>query len=269
MTPGYEYPKAAYSPMDNLDRACQIADKCGVTTALITGKGDPSLHPDRITLVLTTMNQYFPLIELQTNGLSFHQNPDYWAKTLMGWRAWGLTTIAVSCVHYLDGRNAKIYTPGEKYPSLKKLIKFLRELKLTVRLNCVGLHGYIATPAGIRRMAQFAYDNGAKQLTWRSVAVPKNPQNPTVARQARELQIRTTKLVDWVKANGDYLYTLPHGGMIFNIPVKKADGGVGGQNLCMTNCLTKPTEVVRQLIYVEATDELLYDWEYEGAVILG
>jgi len=52
-------------------QACRIAKASpGMTTALITGKGEPTLWPDLITKYLDALEQYgdFPVVELQTNG---------------------------------------------------------------------------------------------------------------------------------------------------------------------------------------------------------
>ena len=39
----------------NLRKACLLAQACGVTTAMITGKGEPTLFPNQITRYLHEM----------------------------------------------------------------------------------------------------------------------------------------------------------------------------------------------------------------------
>src|ERR1035437_8041677 len=63
---------------DNLEIACRLAEKCGVTTALITGKGEPTLCPPHIDTYLAYLQRYFPIIELQTNGIAFGMDPEHW-----------------------------------------------------------------------------------------------------------------------------------------------------------------------------------------------
>src|SRR5262249_24053173 len=46
--------------------ACRLAERCGVTTAMITGKGEPTLFPAQVTRYLQEMASFaFPIVELQ------------------------------------------------------------------------------------------------------------------------------------------------------------------------------------------------------------
>src|SRR5262249_23447888 len=53
----------------NFRKACWLAKQWGATTAMITGKGEPTLFPAQITRYLDQLQEHhFPVIELQTNG---------------------------------------------------------------------------------------------------------------------------------------------------------------------------------------------------------
>jgi len=75
-------PQPSYS-MASEARAC-LADKSGVTTALITGKGEPTLFPGDIDAYLPYLNEFFPIIELQTNAINFTQRRDEFTVMLPG-----------------------------------------------------------------------------------------------------------------------------------------------------------------------------------------
>ena len=53
----------------NLDICCRLAEKSGVTTALITVKGEPTLYPDLLGAYIPTLAKHFPIVEMQTNGM--------------------------------------------------------------------------------------------------------------------------------------------------------------------------------------------------------
>lgn len=254
--------------IDNLDKACRLAEKSGVTTALITGKGEPTLFPEDIDLYLECLYKYFPLIELQTNALKFTKDINLRDKLLL-WHGQGLSTIIISIVHYEDKRNEEIYCSQDgnfrmEYPSLSKTISLLHDIGFSVRLSCVGCKGYIDSKQEIENLIQFCKDNKVEQLTWRPVTKPEhNNKNDNVYKATEKLQLDNetkTALRNYVNMNGTLLMKLVHNAEVFDFR---------GQNLCMSSCLTLNTqeEVLRQLIYFP-DGHLRYDWQYAGAIIL-
>src|ERR1035437_8479153 len=84
----------------NFAIACKLAQKAKTTTVLLTGKGEPTLYPDHVTETLKALQSYdFPLIEMQTNGLAIAEGKVS-DETLQSWYDLGLTTIAISVVHW-------------------------------------------------------------------------------------------------------------------------------------------------------------------------
>jgi len=253
--------------VDRLYVACRLAEKCDVTTVLLTGKGEPTLFPQNICQCIKVVSKFFPLIELQTNGLDISWRKNFWEDKLRKWVALGLTTIAISIVHYSNIKNNEIYCNyGEgkcSYPDLRQTIDFLHDCGLSIRLNCIGLKNYIDTPYALDNLLTFAKSTGYElQVTWRPVAMPSKSANEKVIYKTKELLIddyKVNHIRNWANKVGTLLLKLPHGAEVFDI---------GGQNLCLTNCLTRQPdeEVIRQLIF--AGGRLRYDWECKGAIIL-
>ena len=84
MTPkqgiAFEEPKVNWR---NFNIGAKLAKQSGVTTAMITGKGEPTIFPEQISRYMDELQKYdFPFIELQTNGISFHDKPQKYASFL-------------------------------------------------------------------------------------------------------------------------------------------------------------------------------------------
>ncbi|MCK9556169.1 radical SAM protein [Candidatus Pacearchaeota archaeon] len=243
--------------LDRLDTAARLAEKCGVTTALITGKGEPTLYPEHITSSLQILYKYFPIIELQTNGLWLEKIKHH----LDGWYRFGLTTICISVAHYLDAKNKKIFLDNKsEYPHLPKNIAIAKTSKFSVRLSVVGCKGYIDTPQEIDNLVKFSKACQVDQLTWRPVTFPSGYDNMNIRREYEIAQRMIDHIDQSVKRTAKKLLNLPHGGEVFDYQ---------GQNLCLTNCLTHTNDPndIRQLIYFP-NGEIRYDWVYPGARIL-
>jgi len=271
MTNGFTPNKERKPELTRLDIASRFAVMSGVNTALLTSRGEPTLFVNEITDYLRTLNKHFPLIELQTNGLALTMD-NKWKGILPDWLYYGLTHVALSIVHYNNGKNGTIYTGIREYPDLRSTIReypdlrstidFLVECGFSVRLNCIGLNGYIDTVEEVENLLSFARSTGHElQVTWRPVAIPSGCTNE-VARVTKELQVEKSnvgQIVNWLENKHSLLYCLPHGAGIYD---------VDGQNFCIANCLTvQPEEnVIRQLIFADG--RLRYDWDKKGAIIL-
>ena len=111
-------PKAQPIVWDRLFKTLLFAERMGVTTVILTGKGEPTLFPDQVTSYLKAgVGRRFPFVELQTNGLTLS------FSKLLDWQAQGLTTVALSVVHYLPAVNKLVYyahRPEAEYPPLEK-----------------------------------------------------------------------------------------------------------------------------------------------------
>jgi molybdenum cofactor biosynthesis enzyme MoaA len=246
----------------NFDIACKYAKQSDVSTVLITGKGEPTLFPEQITDYLKQLKDYdFPFIELQTNGLAFQQ--EKYSKYLSEWYELGMTTVALSVVHYEDERNREIYTPHGQYPNLEKTIDLLHSQGFSVRLSCMMAKGYIDSIESIDRLVDYAKENRVEQLTVRRVEKPENSRDAEAAKWVMEHYLpkeEIDKMRDYLDSNGKRMMELLHGAVVYDYK---------GQNICLNNCLTidPKGETIRQLIFFP-DGHLRYDWQYEGAILL-
>lgn len=246
----------------NFRKACVFAAKCGVTTVMITGKGEPTLFPNQIAEHLAAIQQFeFPFIELQTNGIKIaDEKPE---NLLSSWYEFGLSTIAISISHYDAEKNRQIYLPHRKtYIDLPGTINFLHNIGFSVRLSCVMLNEYIDSVTELENLIGFAKLNRVEQLSVRPVNQPASSMNEDVREWAIRHNLSETKL-DTIKkflAKQKLLMTHAHGAQVFD---------VNGQNVCLTDSLTinGNSEDLRQLIFFP-DGHLRYDWQYAGAILL-
>ncbi len=250
----------------NFKIACQLARQSGVTTVLITGKGEPTLFPKQISYFLTEMHPFeFPLIEMQTNGIRIAEEESL-LPYLAAWYELGMTTVAISIVHYDPEKNHGVYVPHrDSYIDLPELIKKLHDNGFSVRLSCVLAGGFIDSPELVQNLLDFASSNKVEQLTVTPVNKPdedrsrhKEAWDWTNKHHLPDANLR--EIVEYVQSHGTLLWTLVHGAEVYD---------VGGQNLCLNNCLTiQPhSDKVRNLIFYPDGHLRTY-WQYPGSIIL-
>ncbi len=249
----------------NFKIACRLAERCGVTTAMFTGKGEPTVFPEQITKYLHAMAEFqFPIIELQSNGILIISRPEAYSKHLHDWHGLGMTTIAVSIVHFLPEKNRVIYLPYKKeYIDLQALIRMLHEHSLSVRLACVMAHGFIDSRQSLQELIDFAREHEVEQLTLRPVNKPATSRDEEAFGWTNEHHLRPEQLAEirgFLEIKGALLMTLIHGAQVYD---------VGGQNVCLTDSLTidAKSDDLRQLIFFP-DGHLRYDWQYPGAILL-
>ena len=254
----------------NLDKACRLAKRAGASTAMLTGKGEPTLWSGLITEYIRRLDDYFPIIELQTNGLLLpaHLHTGKVAPSmglLNEWYDLGLTTIAISVVHWDSQKNKEIYTPNREYMNLPALIKDLHGIGFTVRLCCVMAGGYIDDFPSTKKMIQFARNNKVEHLTFTPV------NSPGFSSDSEAEQWVSTRLVDQFAMVEPIIHglemecavetmRLPHGARVFDCD---------GQNVCFNNCLNaEPADLqsIRNLIFFP-DGRVRHKWDAEGSII--
>ena len=248
----------------NFEKACQFARSMNVTTAMITGKGEPTLFPGQITSFLEHLVKYeIPLIEIQSNGIPIAEKEEFDAY-LSKWYELGLTTIAISIVHYAPEKNREIYVPYKKdYIDLPKLIQRIHAKGLNVRLACIMVNGYIDSVEEVKKLIAFAKENQVEQLTLRPVNKPGASRNDDVFKWTSANHL-SREQVDAIQ-----LYLSEHGHPLMKIEYGAIVYDVDGQNVCITNSLTldSGSDAIRQLIFFP-NGHLSYDWQYAGAILL-
>jgi molybdenum cofactor biosynthesis enzyme MoaA len=250
----------------NFQVACKLfSSQDEATTVLLTGKGEPTLYPELITKYLMELKGYqFPLIELQTNGIRIASGE--LDEYLQSWYEQGMTTIALSVVHYDSRKNAEIYQPEKAdFTDLEKLINKLHapERKFSVRLCVMLLKGYIDCPLKVAEMVVECKRLGVEQLTFRNIKAADVTSDDKVTEWTRQhaLSDNEVELINqYIQNYGTRLCPLMHDAVIYD---------VGGQNVCLGTCLTYDPyqEDFRQLIFFPS-GELRWDWQYKGARIL-
>ncbi len=249
----------------NFHKACRLALMGGATTAMLTGKGEPTLFPEQITDYLAALQQHdVPLVELQTNGIRLMDDPraEEW---LARWYELGLSTVAVSVVHWEPEPNRQVYLPQRPaYIDLPGLIAKLHRHGLSVRLAAIFLRGWIDTPEELQGLADFCREQGVEQLVARPVARPSVRHDDggvsawTAAHSLSDAEVDA--IHDYVQREGKPLMRLLHGARVYDL---------AGQSVCISDCLSlePETESIRQLIFFP-DGHLRYDWQYAGATLL-
>jgi molybdenum cofactor biosynthesis enzyme MoaA len=248
----------------NFMKAANLAYRSGTNTVIITGKGEPTLHPQQITDYLTHLNKFdFPFIELQTNGTMIAK--DLVTDTMLSqWYLLGMTTVLISVVHYEPEINRQTYMPkAEKYFDLPTVIKKIQDSGINVRLTCVGLDGYIDSSEKILNLMKFAKDNNVRQVSWRPVNAPDKSEDSEVSEWTKKHFLKVHQkddIINYVRRHGTLIQNLVHGAQVYDL---------NGQNLCLSNCLTRnpEEETARQLIFFPNGD-LYTDWQFKGSVLL-
>jgi hypothetical protein len=232
-------------------------------TARITSKGEPTIFPEQVTRYLELLKPFdFPFAEMQTNGILIAKRKPVTDEHLRTWRKLGLTHICISVVSSDAERNRLNYTPREKqYIDLPKLIGDLHGFGFNVRLTLVMQRGDVDSAKSLKKFLAFARDNQVEQVTALPVNKPTSSRDGKLYDAAIKAALTDEQLreIHAFASGGNLLATLPWGAKIYDI---------GGQNFCLTSCLTVSPDVneSRQLIFLPP-GRITTDWQYEGAII--
>jgi molybdenum cofactor biosynthesis enzyme MoaA len=251
----------------NLQVACQLAERAGVTTAMITGKGEPTLWPDRLRQYLAVLQGRFPFIELQTNGIGIGDGRIE-EDELRYWYTHGVTTVCLSVVHWKQDQNHAIYLPHrpkKPYPVLGMTIKRLHSVGFSVRLNCIMVQGVVDDWSAVSEVIEYCKGNHVEQLTFMPVNAPMLSRSTEPECWAADHRLSQATILDIrgeLETHGAPLMDLAHGARVYDYQ---------GQNVCLSNCLGgeryEDKSVMRNLIFFP-DGHLRYDWEHEGAILL-
>lgn len=248
------------------ERACQYAFEGTAGTAMITGKGEPTLFPEQITQYLQRLKRFegiygykIPNKELQTNGLMIAEKEDAYNAYLADWQDLGMKTIAISMVDIDPEKNRQIYLPYKnKYPDLSALINNIHNRGLTVRLACILAGGFIDSLPKLLELVDFAKSEKVEQLTARPVNSPDNSGNGGVFEWVSAHQLERKNLEEM------HTYLTDHAVKVRDLSYGATVYDLDGQNVCLTNSLTpQTTSTLRQLIFFP-NGIISTDWTEEG-----
>jgi molybdenum cofactor biosynthesis enzyme MoaA len=248
----------------NFRKAAQLARDSQCSIAKLTSKGEPTIFPNQITRFLEELEPFnFPLSEIQTNGILIAEGRKIDDEMLKRWYDLGLTTVAISVVHWEPEKNREIYVPHRpEYIDLPALVAKLKAVGFLVRFTTVLVKGYIDSVEAVDGMLAYCREHKVDQLTMIPVTKPDQTEDEGIYNWTAAHAV-SQEFADEVsahlEANGTRLLEYAHGGIIYD---------VGGQNVCFTNCLTMPkNDEMRHLIFYP-DGAVRYAWQYAGARIL-
>jgi molybdenum cofactor biosynthesis enzyme MoaA len=261
---------AGQKPMEinkrNFDIACNFSKQSNVSTVLLTGKGEPLLYQNHITRYLEMLEKWdFPFIELQTNGILIKEID---SNILKMWYDAGLTTISLSCVHWLAKRNKTVFG---HLVQLTHLIQKLHKIGFSVRISCVMIDGQVDSLTRVLAFVKWCKARGVEQFTIRPVGNISEAEagDDEVKQGVRRWILNhesfkkyVWQIEQWLAnpQNATRLLTLAHGAKVYD---------VNGQNISWNSCLTRSDnpDDIRQLIF-SSDGHLRYDWVKEGAILI-
>jgi hypothetical protein len=248
---------------DRFETACKVVEQArdGLVSVLLTGVGEPLLHPEDITDYLNRMKDRFPLVEIQTNGVCVGELGI--ASTWGPWWSKGLTQVSISITHDDPVRSNQIMGIRKPRYNFWDAAQLLKTVGLSVRLNCTMTKGGICEPHQVSRLIDRCASEGIDKLTLREVETPSDPRDWEVSKWIEDQKPRgaAKRLHHYLEMQGAHrLLDLPHGGIVYD---------VDGQNVAVTNCLTETNDPndIRQIIFFP-DGRISYNWRHAGARIL-
>jgi organic radical activating enzyme len=258
----------------NFEIAADIAIAADARTAMITGKGEPTLYPKQVNDYLAFLakdiyQKKMPMKELQTNALIFQNYEFQKQEWLKKWHDNKLSVMSLSVVDIEDEVNHAFYNPHQKsYPPLEKTVELLQDLGYTVRLSITMMKDKVDSPDDIDRVVDYCKRIGIPQLSVRPVRKPAGKTFcQKIAKWVEENQLSETHENNQIKAIADYVGE--HGKLAQKLMHGAAVYKFRGQNLCLTDCLTHDPEEpgFRQLIFY-SSGILATDWSPDAHRIL-
>jgi molybdenum cofactor biosynthesis enzyme MoaA len=220
------------------NRVCAWANRI-TDTAILTGKGEPTLHWDLLVEYTERLHRYrFDFIELMTNGALLSE------AGVAQLEENGLTTLCLSIAHPDNIINNQLMGLPEDY-DYRKVIAYANKAGLAVRLNVTVVKGGVTN---LGDMVNVITTPGVMQSTFREVS------------HATEFHSSLDWLRDCLEGYADLLLEYDYGLRVYNYQ---------GYNVAVSNCLTESVNPrkQRQLIFWP-NGELTYSWTNKAARIL-
>jgi molybdenum cofactor biosynthesis enzyme MoaA len=250
----------------NFNIACNFAKQSGVSTVLLTGKGEPLIYQNHITRYLEMLEKWqFPFVELQTNGILLTNMK---TSILKMWYDAGLTTISLSCAHWMPSKNKDIL--GQDTYMARNISK-LHKIGFAVRISCVMVDGYVDNLNKVIQFINWCKCRGVEQFTIRPVGnVSAEEAGDDEVKNGVRIWIddhskfkkSVWQVEQWLDKpeNATRLLTLAHGAKVYDVK---------GQNISWNSCLTRSDnpDDMRQLIF-SSDGHLRYDWVKQGAILI-
>jgi len=155
--------------LNRLEIGLNYAKYLGATHAILTGKADPTQENfTYLKDVIMLAREYLPLVDMHTNGVLIHKDPEAYLKDLIDA---GLTMLTFSIASFDEKINQQLMRIRLH---AKDLIKQAAELELLVRCSVVmnkqGVHDVDSLMEYIKQAGNL----GAHMVVVREVWVPDN-----------------------------------------------------------------------------------------------
>ena len=151
----------------NIKKAVYMASAAGVSSVMITSKGEPLLNMDHVMYVLSHFRD-FPT-EIQTNGTKLDEN------TISRFADMKLNTVAISTDNPIDH-------------DLSTVLDMLTQAKINSRLTIVVTDGF---KVELAPLISYCHAYGVRQLTLRMATAPMR----VISNE------RSYNTLDWIKNN--------------------------------------------------------------------
>jgi len=155
----------------NLKKVHTFAKRAGITSVLLTGKGEPTLNITDIEILAYEFNMY--ALELQTNGILLSQD----LELVGNLQIWGFDTIAISIDSDRDFERM--------IPVIKKINDEGMTARITVNV-CDKLQKY----STFKSILAYAKTHGALQVLFRKLSVPTRDN-------------KSEAPAEWIKVHGE------------------------------------------------------------------
>ncbi len=251
------YPMSKYDNYlaPNLIKVKKLANKLGIITAIITGKGEPTLvNSDRLRYVITDLNTEFPIIELKTNGINLTE------KDLQNYYHAGLTTLAISRAHYDDKKNNEAMNLKQN----QDMTRFTKS-PICKRLTITMCRDYIDSPEEIAKTINYVKLIGFQQLTLYPVGQPNFCHNDKIKKWIDEhslYQVQLYNIQCYLQEKGNLITEFGWGGKMYDI-----DGITVVFGYCLDNKKNIDSGNFHSLI-LGTDNHIRLSWEYEGSIVI-
>lgn len=243
--------------LDRLYEVEKLAKQLGITTATITGKGEPTLEdPSKLLLTIKKLAHTFSMVELQTNGL------DLTKEIIKEYYRHGLTTISLSRCHFDNEINNSLMGIKQNQP-LEEFQKI--DFPICKRMSITLCKGYIDNKAAIMAILNQCKAYGFQQLTLHPIGLPKVCKDNKVKEFIKEHELSRTQLVNiesYLKFYGYLIYKFPWGGKMYS---------VNDITVVMGYCLDRPEDRERGTFHsliLGCDGHIRLSWEHKGSVIM-
>jgi molybdenum cofactor biosynthesis enzyme MoaA len=239
--------------MEQIPKVKALCERIGITTVLLTGKGEPLVSAASVRWIRGLLRPHFRdfIVELQTNGLVLLEAGG--GRLLANLRHWGLNVLAFSMDSFRDiTRFAPVFARAVS-------------LGLVVRIALNAVNDF--SDVSFSKVAAACRASGVSQLTLRRITVPERVVDTAEARKTKEWierhsgnQIYQRLIREFEAESKRLIRTLTTGAQVFDLD--------GLSFTCSDYCVQERNreDDIRSIIFAE--DGHCYDgWDCRASVL--